>query len=147
DIGGLSDRGRSTACTPCTRRRRRELSESSLKLSLRINQEVGGGNNALAGPKALQHDKVVAHTQSGLYLPGLQAAIAMIDKGNLACAGLKHTRCWNHKLWPKRDPQSHIDVHAWFEQQTGILKNQPYAHSARCGINLRQDLVHAPVKC
>ena len=47
---------------------------------------------------------------------------------------------------PSGTADADVDVHAGLERDSRIVENEAHPHSARCEIDLRQDLIDAPVE-
>src|SRR5439155_16923279 len=120
--------------------------ECSLKLALRVDQEVCGGNNLLPRFQPLQHDKIVTHAGAQLHLARFDVTVATLDKSNRASAGLQDAACGDNKLVPHRDLQTYVDEHAGFELQPGIRKDDPHLGRPGIHIHLRVDKVHTASK-
>src|SRR5579875_3090468 len=127
-------------------RRRSEGAHSRLKLTLRVDQEIGGGHDALTRFRAFQTDNFSSWPGANRDIARLKTASSPVDGCDLACSGVKHTRSGNDRLPAEWNVEPDIDEHPERQFRVRILYLQTNFRRTSRRIQLRPDEAHAPAE-
>ena len=128
---------RSPACRPCLPR---------LELAFRIDQEVAGSHDALAGLEAAEDFNAVADWTPILTSRGSKTPLPRSRKTTLAVAGIEHRRLRHHQPPRAAGLELHFAVHVGLEGEAGVIEREPHFERARGRVHLRQNVADAAAK-
>ena len=101
-------------------RRRNIRSDGGLKLTLRIDEEVGRTHDAITLGETFANNESSAQMRPEFELARFEVAVAAIDKCDVVQPGLEHARIRNHYAAPKTLPDVHVDEHPDLQLALGI---------------------------
>src|SRR5579872_2064421 len=93
------------------------------------------------------NNKVVTGPRTGFNLARPKVPIAFIDKGDLARAGLIHTRSRDHQLASQRQVELYIYEHPEGKLHAGVWNREPHFSGARGWIQLRRNEADPSREC
>jgi len=130
---------------PSRRRgRRRNGGQGRLQARLGVDQEVGGGDDALASGDAAQDLHAVGDLGAHPDLARLQAAGFQVDEHECPFAGLEDCALRHHETGPEADLEDHIGEHLGLELSVSVVDFDAHLDGSRLLIDHGRDVGHGP---
>ena len=117
-------------------------SRGKLHAALRIDQEIAGDHNLLAGCQTTRDHDAVAQPRARLYLARFEETVAPVDKHSLTHSGIQYGARRHQYGGTHLGLELDVHEHVGAKRVVGVRHLQPDLERARVGVELRQHAAH-----